>query len=118
MTLVVAWLQAFVLTQLVECPIAAACFAGQEPRRSRRYALCFFASLATHPLVWFVFPELGFRYLATVELAELWAWLTEAGFYWLVFPGARLERVLLASLAANAASLTLGFVVRAATGWL
>jgi hypothetical protein len=118
MILVVAWLKAFVLTQVVEIPIAQAFFRAHEPRRWRRLWLCGIATLATHPLVWFVFPELGLRYVAMVELAELWAWLGEAGFFWLVFPGVRIERALLASGLANAASLATVFALRAVTDWV
>ena len=53
-----------------------------------------------HPIVWFVFPRVGLSYIAMVWAAEI------------------LDRALILSLMANAASLRFGLALRALTGWV
>ncbi|MEP7121207.1 MAG: hypothetical protein ABJE95_09870 [Byssovorax sp.] len=118
MLLVTAWLKAFLLTVVVETPIAAALFRSAEPRLSRRVALVLLANLASHPAVWFIFPELGLPYFPALLLAETWAVLLEAGFYRLTFEKSDAVESLGISALANGASLGLGLLVRAATGWV
>lgn len=111
------WFGAFVLSLAAELPVALWFFRREEPRRWRLGALAVYATLATHPLVWFVFPRLGLRYLAAMELAELFAWLAEAAFFRLALPGLRPERALVGAFLANGASILLVLVVRAAFDW-
>jgi hypothetical protein len=118
MWLVVAWLKAFLLTVVVETPIAAALFRPAEPRLFRRIALTLFANLASHPAVWFIFPALGLPYFPALVLAEVWAVVVEALFYRLVFEKSDAVEALGISALANGASFGIGLLVRAATGWV
>jgi hypothetical protein len=110
---VTAWLRAFGLTLLVELPIAVALLARVEPRALRRAAAVVAANLATHPLVWFLFPALTLARSARFGLSELWALLAEAIIYVIVWPALRFRRALLISLAANGASVLAGLVLAA-----
>jgi hypothetical protein len=112
-----AWAAVFGLTLAVEAPIVVAWFRREEPRAARRLAFALFATTATHPLVWFAFPRLPLGYVASVELAELFAWLVEAALFVLAFRGTA-SRALVGSLLANAASLLATFALRALTGWI
>jgi hypothetical protein len=104
-----AWLVAFLLTYAVEAPIVLALTRGTEPGLARRAALIFFAQLATHPLVWFVFPYIvGIRGGTAALLSEIWAWLAEAAFYALVIRGLTITRALAISAVANGASVLFG----------
>ena len=111
---VLAWLRAFALTVAVELAVAVPLLAPVEPRRARRFAVVALANLATHPLVWFAFPGLAMGPASRLLLSELWAVLAEAAVYRLVWPDVRLRRAALVSLAANAASVTVGLM----TTWL
>jgi len=104
-----SWLIAFLLTLAVETPIVAAVYRKVEPSRTRLLGLIFFANLATHPAVWFLFPRLGLPYGQQVFYSELWAFGLEIVFYNLAFPGS-LRRASLAAVSANAASLIFGYV--------
>ena len=116
-----AWLAAFVFTQVIEVPIYA-----HALRRSERdepaalaswpaaLAVAFAASAITHPVVWFVMPQLvPERYLLMVGAAEAFAVLVEA--VWLRAFG--LRPALLWALFANATSLTVGLASRRMFGW-
>jgi hypothetical protein len=102
--MMVAWLRAFLFTQLVEVPIYM---------RGLRCSLpaAFGASAITHPLVWFVFftPAWHAGYTTKLVSAELFAWLAEAAYFRFAF---RKPRALLWSLVANGASLGLGVLSR------
>lgn len=108
MTYLKSWLVAFALTFVVEAPIVAWFYRKAEPSLDRRLALIFFANLATHPAVWFMFTRLPFPYVQQVVLAEIWAFGLEILYYALVFPGDR-ARAVAASITANTASLAFGF---------
>ena len=103
-----AWLVAFVLTVALESPIVVLFYRDLEPRRARLFALIFFANLATHPAVWFVFPRLPLAYAQYTTLAEVWAFGLEIIFYALVFSGSW-RRAVAASVCANATSMLFGF---------
>jgi hypothetical protein len=104
-----AWLVAFLLTYAVEAPIVLALTRGTEAGLARRAALVLFAQLATHPLVWFVFPYIvGLRGGTAMLLSELWAWLAEAAFYALAFRGLSLLRGAAVSALANGVSVIVG----------
>jgi len=108
---VFAWLRAFALTLLVEIPIAVPLLARAEPRIARRVAVVVVANLATHPLVWFLFPGLTLGSAARLALSEVWALGAELAIYLIVWPSLRFRRAGIASLAANAASLAVGFLL-------
>lgn len=102
------WAVAFFFTQLFEMPIYW--------RAARSLRVGFFASAITHPIVWFVFPELmelGVGYVPMVVLAELFAVVVEGA--WLRFNG--VPRALLWSFAANGFSLSCGLALRALFGF-
>jgi hypothetical protein len=108
------WFAAFVLTLAVEVPIAAYLLRRAEPDRVRLVLLVAFASLATHPLVWYVWTQVFLvgtpEYLVA---AEAWAFGAEALFYWAAFRAAGVRRAIVVSAAANAASFAAGIVVGA-----
>ncbi len=107
-----AWLVAFLITVAVEAPIVVGLTRRLAARAPRRFALAVFAQLATHPLVWFVFPRLvGLKGRTSLLLSELWAWLAEAAFYALVFPDLPARRALGISALANGASLAAGVLL-------
>lgn len=67
-------------------------------------------NLATHPLVWFLFPGLAVGAGISLALSEAGAVLAELAIYRVVWPALPTRRAALVSLAANAASLIVGFV--------
>src|SRR5205814_5677383 len=67
------WLRAFALTLLVEIPVALPLLARAEARIGRRIAVVIVANLATHPLVWFLFPGLALGRAARLAVSEGWA---------------------------------------------
>jgi hypothetical protein len=107
-----AWLIAFIVTVAVEAPVIVWLTRASEPRAGRRLAAAVFAQLVTHPLVWFVFPQIvGITGRTAAALSELWAWLAEAAFYAFVFPGLSASRALGASALANGASVLAGLAL-------
>lgn len=111
------WFRAFLLTLLIE---GAICTWGlsAEPKLARRLGLALFANLATHPAVWFVFPELGLSFTWTIALAEAFAFSLEALFYSLTVPQLGVRRAILLSTMANAVSWTGGLALRELTHWV
>ena len=106
------WFRAFLLTLAVEAPIAAYLLRRAEPDRVRLVLLAAFASLATHPIVWYVWTQPFL--VGTPEylvVAESWAVGVEAVFYWAAFRRAGPFRAIIVSLVANAASFLAGIVV-------
>ena len=109
--LLLPWLKAFLLTQLIEVPIWVRSQRGVARPLQARLGVGFGASAITHPIVWFFFPWA----LASVDdrvmvaLAELFAWLVE--WRWAAHFGVR--RPLLWSAVANGASFSAGCVLYA-----
>jgi len=104
------WLRAFGLTLLIELAIALPLLAPVEARLWRRASAVAVANLATHPLVWFLFPGLAAAAGARLALSEAWAVLAELAIYRIVWPALPIRRAALTSVAANAASLIVGLV--------
>jgi alpha-D-ribose 1-methylphosphonate 5-triphosphate synthase subunit PhnL len=102
------WLRAFAVTLLVEIPVATPLLAGVERKIARRIAIVVVANLATHPLVWFLFPGLAFGRGTRLALSEAWAFAAELAIYMIVWPSLRLRRAALVSLLANGASVAAG----------
>jgi hypothetical protein len=75
------------------------------PRRAAAVAL---GQLATHPLVWFVWPALGLPRLPFLLLAESWAVAGELVVYRLAFPSLSWARALAVSALANGVSFAVG----------
>ncbi|MCK6587650.1 MAG: hypothetical protein HUU21_07960 [Polyangiaceae bacterium] len=136
---VMAWARAFAFTATIEIIAAALLFSrlldvgsgegnknGDKNLRTpaglgrlaRLVGVIFYANLASHPAVWFVFPNLDLTYLTMVLAAECWAVVSEAILYWLVLPNARPVQAVGVSLIANASSFGIGLLVRAWTGWI
>jgi hypothetical protein len=108
------WLLAFGTTLLLEAPIVLWLLRRSEASLLRRGVLLVVANLATHPLVWFFFPELPLPRFTTLLLSEGWAFAAETLVYaTLVTAGeqrvaALLGRAALASALANALSWGIG----------
>lgn len=107
--LIEAWARAFLLTQCVEVPIYRACVGASLAR-------AFAASALTHPIVWFVFfsPRFEAPYAVRLVSAELFAVLVEAA---LMRPRASRRAALTVALVANGASVLVGVIARALTGY-
>lgn len=116
-----AWLLAFAFTQLVEAPIYTRALLERLPEREPTFerwpsalAVALGASALTHPIVWFVMPKLiPGAWLTMVIVAEVFAITAEAA--WLRAFG--LRRSLAWAAFANAASLSLGLLLRQTLGW-
>jgi hypothetical protein len=107
-----AWLAAFLLTVAVEIPIVARLLRGRDTGGRRLAALVVFANLATHPAVWFIFPQLFLVGTTSFTVAaELWAVAAEAIFYGVAIRGVTPLRAIGTSVAANVASFVVGLVV-------
>jgi len=120
MFLIAHWFRAFAWTLGIELLVAGVWLRSALPL-GRRVSIIAIANVATHPAVWLVFPELGaslgWPFLITLSASEVWAFGFEAFVYW-IFLGTGKHRLAIATaIAANAASLGLGFVLRA-FGWV
>ncbi len=105
------WLRGFALTLLVETPIALPLLARVEPSRVRRALAVLLVNLATHPLVWFFFPRLGWEWSHSVFASEVWAFTFEILAYKIVFAAAPWKRCAVVSIAANLGSYLVGIAV-------
>jgi len=109
----VAWLSAFVCTAAVELVVATPLLAPSGARWLRRAAVVVVANLATHPIVWFVLPDLWFPNDARLVTSELFAIAIESSTYGLVWPELGIARVCAVAALANGASLGVGLLLRA-----
>ena len=106
------WFAAFVLTLVVELPIAAWLLRRVEPDLVRRVVLIGYANLATHLAVWYVFSQLFL--IGTIQYvvaAEAWAIGAEALFFLVAFRGLGLGRAFGIALVANVVSFAIGRIV-------
>lgn len=116
--LFVRWAIAFAFTQMVEAPIYAAAI-GESRVRRERWGIALAASLLTHPMVWFVIPDLvGYiapeaSHWSAIAVAETFAVTLEAA--WLYTFGVRPAFAL--ALVANGASFTLGLFAYVYLAW-
>jgi len=119
MFLIAHWFRAFAWTLGIELLVAGVCL--RSVPLARRLSVITIANVATHPAVWLIFPELGadlgWPWLVTVGISELWAFGFEAFVYSLFLGTAQRRTAITAAVAANTASLGLGFVLHA-FGWL
>jgi hypothetical protein len=110
------WPSAFVATALVEVPIVVIATRATPWPAWRRAAIGMFAQLATHPIVWFVVPQIpGLDWRSALWLSELWAVFAEGCLYALTLPGVRPWTAFGLSALANGASLGIGVALR---GWI
>ena len=108
---VLDWLRAFGITVAVEAVVAAPLLRAAEPRVARRLAALLLVNLATHPLVWFLFPGLAARYAIRVAVSEAWAFGAEAGGYLVIWPRLGIRRAFAISVLANGASVGVGILM-------
>jgi hypothetical protein len=106
-----SWLIGIGLTLIVELPVATWMLKACESRLWRRLLIVAFASLMTHPLVWFFFPGLPVTPAQRLILSEFWAFGAEALFYWVTLDNLGARGALLTSLAANCASFGIGWAI-------
>ena len=111
--LLVAWLFAFGITMVVELVVAGFMLRGVQAQAWRRLTLIAIGQFATHPVVWFVLPDLALPRPLYVMIAETWAWGVEAVLYATACSSLGFRRALWISLVANGASVIVGEVVRA-----
>lgn len=120
MLLIAHWFRAFAWTLGLELVVASLVLRHCLPL-GRRLSVILIANVATHPAVWLIFPELGagqgWPFGVTLALSEAWAFGFEAWVYWIMLGKGQARVAVLASVAANAVSLGLGFALRA-LGWL
>jgi hypothetical protein len=106
------WFAAFVLTLAIEIPIVLFLLRRAEPDRVRLVVLIVFANLATHPVVWFVMPQLLLVGTPTFTLVvEGWAMAAEAVFYAVAIRCLSPRRAIVVAVTANAASWLAGRVI-------
>ena len=109
------WLKGFMITQAVELPLAWWVLArhlrrkGRPVSTGRIIAGVVIGNMATHPFLWFVFPEF-MGYGLTLFFGELTAVLVEALLYRLIVGGS-MTVSLGASLAANLGSVLAGLLI-------
>lgn len=111
MVFVAAWARAFLLTCVVELLVALPLL-GTKASPGRRLAAVLFAQLASHPAVWFVFPELRLGRTGYLVSAELWAVLIEMALYRVVFTELSWSRALGVAALANGASFGVGLLLK------
>lgn len=116
MTPIAAWARAFALTCAIEVPVVLWATRDVGPTTLRRVVLVVVGQLATHPLVWFVFPYLpGVTGWTSFVASELYATALEAVLYAAAWPRLGAARALGVSAVANAASLAVGLLLAAHT---
>lgn len=121
MPLIVHWFRAFVWTLLIEQVVAGSMLKQAVPAWDRRCSIVAVVNLASHPVIWLVFPELGSHLglssTTSLIVSEIWAFAVEGWIYWLFLGSSRPGLALKTSLAANAVSLGVGYGLRY-LGWV
>lgn len=112
-----AWAFAFGLTEVVELPIVVLLTRALPAPAYKRAAVAFVATLATHPIVWFVVPALGLGEPARVVASEAWATLGELFIYLIALERTTWRRAAVVSLVANAASFGVGLALWSLGFW-
>lgn len=106
-----AWLTLFAITVVIEVPIVVLLVGKAEASWTRRIIIALAGQLATHPLVFFVFPQLPLRGFPSLVCSELYALGFEALLYGAAFVRLRpLEAFAIAGLA-NGVSFGLGLLL-------
>jgi hypothetical protein len=107
------WLTAFAITLVVELVVAVPLLAPSGAGAARRAGVVVIANLATHPIVWFGFPQWGLPETVRLVASEFFAVALETAAYLLVWPALGATRAFGTSAVANGASLAVGLVLRA-----
>jgi hypothetical protein len=113
-TWVIDWLRAFGVTFAAETLVALPLLRPSQASLRRRLAAVALANLATHPLVWFLFPGLALPYTLRLVLSETFAVVLETGAYLVIWPALGPRRATLVAVLANGASLVCGLFLRSA----
>lgn len=100
------WLQAYLLTQVVEVPVYL--YAGRSLPPARRWIFALAASTVTHPVVWHAFPWSTAPWWICFWGAEIFAVVVEGA----IGRAVGLARPWLWALVANGASVLVGFGVQ------
>jgi len=108
-----AWFRAFALTVVIELVVAVPLLAPSGAGRARRAAIVVLANLASHPLVWFGFPQWGLVGTERLVCAELFAVAVETAAYLLTLPVLGPQRAFATSALSNGTSLAAGLLFRA-----
>jgi hypothetical protein len=109
---IAAWARAFALTCAIEVPVVLGATRDAGPSALRRAVIALVGQLATHPLVWFVFPYVpGVTGWTSFVVSELYATALEAILYAVAWPRLGAARALGVSAVANAASLAAGLLL-------
>ena len=108
-----AWLAAFTCTAVVEVLVATPALAPSGAHWARRAGVVLLANLASHPLVWLLFPDAAPLGQMRIIVAELFALLLEGAAYLLVWPRIGARRAFGSSALANGASFGVGLLLRA-----
>ncbi len=102
------WIMAFILTQVIEITAGMLFWRDDEVSSLRKIATLFGASLITHPMVWFIFPQIrdeaGMSYGEYLLMAESYAYGVEALYYYAF----RIKHPILLSVIANSCSFLTG----------
>ena len=106
------WFAAFAITLSIELPIVALLVRRGESDLVRLGILIVFANLATHLAVWYVITQLLLVGTPAYTLvAETWAIVAEAVFYWAAIRGISARRAMAIAFAANLSSFVAGRLV-------
>lgn len=106
-----AWLRAFVLTLLIEAPIAL--YGFKSVKLQRRLGGFMLANILSHPALWFIFPRFE-PYMLWLVVAESAVIVIEWLVYANLFRSMCSQRyALIVSAVANIASTVLGLLLRA-----
>ena len=102
------WIMAFTLTQVIEITVGMLFWRDDKVSSPKKVAILFGASLITHPMVWFIFPQIrdegGYSYGEYLLMAESYAYGVEALYYYAF----RVKRPILLSVLANSGSFLTG----------
>ena len=102
------WIMAFSLTQVIEVTVGLLFWTDTKVSMLRKISILFGASLITHPMVWFIFPQIrdegGFSYGEYLLMVESYAYGVEALYYYAF----RIHRPILLSVITNSCSFLTG----------
>lgn len=101
---------AFLLTNLVEMPVAWL-FLRRSENLKRVLLVVLLCNVLTLPFVWLVFPTLRLPYVQFIAIAELFAFSIEMLIYAKAFEKSGWLRAAGAAFAANLASFVAGFII-------